>query len=92
MKSLINFKILEVKFIFSDFFNNNYKVIKKIVYPKPGVNLSCFLPFTLYLFWTRVRVKGNPYLVITRLLPGKVEGKVRVRSFHQHLKVIHFRF
>jgi hypothetical protein len=28
--------------------------------------LSCFLPFTLYPFWTGVRVKGNPYLVITR--------------------------
>ena len=28
--------------------------------------LSCFLPFTLYPFWTRVRVKGNPSLVITR--------------------------
>ena len=28
--------------------------------------LSCFLPFTLYPFWTGVRVKGNPYPVITR--------------------------
>ncbi len=26
--------------------------------------LSCFLPFTLYPFWTGVRVKGNPYPVI----------------------------
>jgi hypothetical protein len=28
-------------------------------------DLSCFSPFTLYPFWTRVRVKGNPYPVIT---------------------------
>ncbi len=28
--------------------------------------LSCVLPFTLYPFWTGVRVKGNPYPVITR--------------------------
>ena len=28
--------------------------------------LSCFLPFTLYSFWTGVRVKGNPYPVIYR--------------------------
>ena len=28
--------------------------------------LSCVLPFTLHPFWTGVRVKGNPYRVITR--------------------------
>jgi len=33
---------------------------------KEGGALSCFLPFTLYRFWTKVRVKGNPYRVITR--------------------------
>jgi hypothetical protein len=60
--------------------------------PRPTANgqLSCVLPFTLYPFWTGVRVKGNPYPVITRLLPGKVEGKVMVKSFHQLLRVIHF--
>ena len=31
-----------------------------------SVELSCVLPFTLYPFWTGVRVKGNPYPVITR--------------------------
>ena len=30
------------------------------------LSLSRFLPFTLYPFWTGVRVIGNPYLVITR--------------------------
>ena len=29
-------------------------------------DLSCFLPFTLYPFWTRVRVKNYPYPVIYR--------------------------
>ncbi len=33
-----------------------------LIYP----HLSCFLPFTLYPFWTGVRVKGNPYPVIYR--------------------------
>jgi hypothetical protein len=54
-----------------------------------GDDLVVFLPFTLFGPGT-IRVKGNPYLVITRQLPGKVEGKVRVKSFHYHLRVIHF--
>ena len=32
---------------------------------RQSLPLSCFLPFTLYPFWTGVRVKGNPYPVTT---------------------------
>jgi hypothetical protein len=31
-----------------------------------GLVVFYLLPFTLYPFWTGVRVKGNPYPVITR--------------------------
>ncbi len=45
------------------------KINTNIVYQDSMSNLSlalsCVLPFTLYPFWTEVRVKGNPYPVMT---------------------------
>ena len=42
-------------------------IFMNVMYVDVGymAKLSCVYPFTLYPFWTRVRVKGNPYPIIT---------------------------